>query len=117
MHKPPAHTHTHTRTSTHARTYTGICIGKLALYCAIGGIAPHRVLPVVLDVGTNNQDLIKDPFYNGTKFPRLQGAEYYRLMDEFCLAAAHRWCVAAAAAGAAAATAAVAAVAAVCRSG
>lgn len=69
----------------------GICIGKLALYCAVGGIAPHRVLPVVLDVGTDNQELIEDPFYNGTKFPRMRGDDYYRLVDEFVIAASRRW--------------------------
>ncbi len=51
------------------------------------------MLPVVLDVGTNNQELLQDPFYNGTKFKRLQGDQYYRLVDEFVIAASRRWCV------------------------
>lgn len=47
--------------------------GRLALYCAAGGIAPHRVLPVVLDVGTNTQHLLDDPDYIGMREERLQG--------------------------------------------
>mmetsp|Transcript_85591 Transcript_85591/g.228201 ORF Transcript_85591/g.228201 Transcript_85591/m.228201 type:complete len:600 (+) Transcript_85591:54-1853(+) len=69
----------------------GIPIGKLALYTACGGIAPHRVLPVTLDVGTNNQNLIKDPDYLGTREPRLTGPEYYEMIDEFMHAVFHRW--------------------------
>ena len=53
----------------------GIPIGKLALYCAAGGIAPHRVLPVMLDVGTNNEDLRNSPLYMGTPQTRLDGSE------------------------------------------
>ena len=61
----------------------GIPIGKLALYCAAGGIAPHRVLPVVLDVGTNNPELLNDPFYMGVREKRATGDAYYSLVDEF----------------------------------
>ncbi len=69
----------------------GIPIGKLALYCAAGGIAPHRVLPVTLDVGTNNQELLNDPFYLGTRMNRLVGPEYYDMVDEFMHAVNARW--------------------------
>lgn len=48
----------------------GIPIGKLALYCACGGIAPSRVLPVTLDAGTNNEKNLKDEFYMGVQEPR-----------------------------------------------
>eukprot|EP00949_MAST-11_sp_MAST-11-sp1_P004472 g4472.t1 len=61
----------------------GIPIGKLALYCAAGGIAPHRVLPVMFDAGTNNEELLKDPYYLGEKHYRLEGDEYYEMLDEF----------------------------------
>ena len=61
----------------------GIPIGKLALYCAYGGIAPHRVLPITLDFGTDNEDLLNDPTYNGWRERRLVGEEYYELLDEF----------------------------------
>jgi malate dehydrogenase (oxaloacetate-decarboxylating)(NADP+) len=69
----------------------GIPIGKLALYCACGGIAPHRVLPVMLDLGTDNLDLLNHPHYLGVQHKRLQGAEYYELLDEFMAAIAQRW--------------------------
>ena len=69
----------------------GIPIGKLSLYCAAGGIAPHRVLPVVLDVGTNNESLLKDEFYLGVSQPRLKGNAYHFLVDEFMDAVRFRW--------------------------
>jgi malate dehydrogenase (oxaloacetate-decarboxylating) len=60
-----------------------IAIGKLAVYTAAAGIDPSRVLPVVLDVGTNNQRLIDDPFYIGNKFPRVRGERYDEFIDLF----------------------------------
>jgi malate dehydrogenase (oxaloacetate-decarboxylating)(NADP+) len=69
----------------------GIPIGKLALYCAAGGIAPHRVLPVVLDVGTDNEELLQDKFYLGVQKKRLRGKAYYHLIDEFMNAVHFRW--------------------------
>mmetsp|Transcript_912 Transcript_912/g.1924 ORF Transcript_912/g.1924 Transcript_912/m.1924 type:complete len:644 (+) Transcript_912:85-2016(+) len=69
----------------------GIPIGKLSLYCAAGGIPPHRVLPVVLDVGTDNEALLKDEFYLGVNKKRLRGEEYYHLVEEFMNAVRYRW--------------------------
>ena len=69
----------------------GISIGKLDLYVAAGGFHPKRVLPVVLDVGTNNQRLIEDQRYLGLKQPRLDGEEYYEFVDEFMAAIKLRW--------------------------
>jgi malate dehydrogenase (oxaloacetate-decarboxylating) len=60
-----------------------IAIGKLAVYTAAAGIDPSRVLPVVLDVGTNNQALINDPIYIGNKFPRVRGEHYDNFIDLF----------------------------------
>jgi malate dehydrogenase (oxaloacetate-decarboxylating) len=56
-----------------------IAIGKLAIYTAAGGIDPTRVIPVMLDVGTNRESLLKDPMYIGNRHPRIRGARY----DEF----------------------------------
>ena len=61
----------------------GIPIGKLALYVAAGGIAPHRVMPVMLDVGTNNEALLRDPDYIGIRKTRLEGDEYFQMVEEF----------------------------------
>jgi len=61
----------------------GIPIGKLALYTACAGIPPHQCMPVMLDVGTNNETLRKDPLYLGIDRTRLRGADYLSLVDEF----------------------------------
>lgn len=64
-----------------------ISIGKLALYCVGAGIHPARTLPISLDVGTDNQELLDDPLYLGWRQPRLRGADYVSLVDEFVAAA------------------------------
>lgn len=69
----------------------GIPIGKLSLYTACAGLNPARSLPVLLDVGTNNQGLLHDPLYLGLQQLRVDGEEYYAFVREFIEAAKARW--------------------------
>ncbi|KAK4476422.1 hypothetical protein RD792_015575 [Penstemon davidsonii] len=69
----------------------GIAIGKLDLYVAAAGINPQRVLPVMIDVGTNNEKLLEDPLYLGLQEHRLDGEEYISVIDEFMEAVFTRW--------------------------
>ena len=67
----------------------GIAIaeGKLVVYCAAGGIDPNRAIPVILDVGTNRQELLDDPLYLGNAHPRVDQGTYDRFIDAYVTAA------------------------------
>lgn len=69
----------------------GIPIGKLALYVAAGGIDPKKVLPVQLDAGTNNGELLASPYYLGMHHARLAGKEHMDLVHEMINALHNRW--------------------------
>ena len=60
-----------------------ISVGKLMVYTAAAGIDPSQVLPVVLDVGTNNEKLLKDPMYLGNRHERIKGDRYFEFVDQF----------------------------------
>ncbi|GGX97663.1 NAD-dependent malic enzyme [Litchfieldella qijiaojingensis] len=69
----------------------GIPIGKLSLYTACGGISPAYTLPIMLDVGTNNQALLDDPMYMGWRHERISQAEYDAFLEDFIAAVKRRW--------------------------
>ena len=69
----------------------GIPVGKLSLYVAAAGIEPYQTLPVCLDVGTNNEELLADPLYLGLARKRERGERYDQLVDEFIWAVHDRW--------------------------
>ncbi|KTD47016.1 malate dehydrogenase [Legionella rubrilucens] len=69
----------------------GIPIGKLALYCACAGIHPASTLPVLLDTGTNNSDLLQDPLYMGWRHERVRDQEYDDFVDRFVQALKKRF--------------------------
>ncbi len=69
----------------------GIPIGKMALYTALGGIHPEHCLPILLDVGTDNEDRLKSPLYIGWRHHRMRGEEYDAFVDIFVNSVKQRW--------------------------
>ena len=69
----------------------GIPIGKMALYTALGGIHPEHCLPILLDVGTDNEDRLKSPLYIGWRHHRVRGEDYDAFVDTFVQSVKKRW--------------------------
>ena len=69
----------------------GIPIGKMALYTALGGIHPEHCLPILLDVGTDNEDRLKSPLYIGWRHHRVRGEDYDAFVDLFVSSVKRRW--------------------------
>src|SRR3984893_13732464 len=69
----------------------GIPIGKLSLYTACAGIHPDMTLPILLDVGTNNEERLADPLYVGWRHERMRGTEYDEFIESFVTAVTERW--------------------------
>lgn len=69
----------------------GIPIGKMALYTALAGIPPQYCLPILLDVGTDNEERLADPLYVGWRHHRIRGSEYDEFVDAFVSAVKRRW--------------------------
>lgn len=68
-----------------------ISVAKLVIYSLCAGIHPHRTLPVVLDCGTNNKDLLNDELYLGNRHERVRGEKYDQFVDHFIQAARKRY--------------------------
>jgi len=69
----------------------GIPVGKLALYTGCAGIRPEVTLPLMLDLGTNNETLLNDPFYMGSRRKKVSAAEEADFLDELMVALNTTW--------------------------